>query len=230
MDKYYSLPYLFGAFCADLQTHYQYDASGIVQLDPITNEFVVVCEWDEDNGVSTIARRFSREGTVGDWVIRNGQAFIGETEKSIWTFASTWRNFQRDNYQSNYVNLFDKEHFRMFYALSRREYAFNDSPQLERLLVRLKAIVNFALLCERSDDPMSLGVQELLIDQYTKQRQVPTLQQWQHIYLSSLLQITQGKVDGPGGAASFAGLKPSTFRYRLQKVGLVPSPSERTGD
>jgi formate hydrogenlyase transcriptional activator len=49
---------------------------------------------------------------------------------------------------------------------------------------------------------------------------VPTFDETVLNYLQGVLDITQGKIHGPGGAAELSGLNPSTLRAKLRKLGL----------
>lgn len=40
------------------------------------------------------------------------------------------------------------------------------------------------------------------------------------VHISEVLKLTKGKIDGPGGAAAFLGINPSTLRSRLDKLGI----------
>ncbi len=48
----------------------------------------------------------------------------------------------------------------------------------------------------------------------------PTLDEVVASHIRSVLQITKGKVHGPEGAATLLDMKPSTLRYRMNKLGI----------
>lgn len=47
-----------------------------------------------------------------------------------------------------------------------------------------------------------------------------TLDEAVGLHLSSVLKLAKGKIYGPGGAAELLGMKPSTLRWRLDKLGI----------
>ncbi len=53
---------------------------------------------------------------------------------------------------------------------------------------------------------------------------VPTLEDSQREHIRRALQQTGGVVDGPGGAAAMLGLKPSTLRSRMKRLGIHRRP------
>jgi len=40
-------------------------------------------------------------------------------------------------------------------------------------------------------------------------------------HIDNVLQTTQWRIEGPGGAAHILGMKPSTLRSRMAKLGIV---------
>ncbi|MCP4199680.1 MAG: AAA domain-containing protein [Proteobacteria bacterium] len=57
-------------------------------------------------------------------------------------------------------------------------------------------------------------------DRSTPHQKPPTLDQVVASHIRDVLQITEGKVHGSGGAAALLGMKPSTLRYRMNKLGI----------
>ena len=47
-----------------------------------------------------------------------------------------------------------------------------------------------------------------------------SLDEVQRIHITSILEQTGGRIEGPKGAAEILGLKPSTLRHRMKKLGL----------
>jgi transcriptional regulator with GAF, ATPase, and Fis domain len=47
-----------------------------------------------------------------------------------------------------------------------------------------------------------------------------TLTAMQRRHISSVLGLTEGRIEGPGGAADVLGLKPSTLRTRIAMLGI----------
>ena len=49
---------------------------------------------------------------------------------------------------------------------------------------------------------------------------VLNLDQVNAIHIKRVLGITEGKIDGPGGAAELMGVNPNTLRHRMRKLGV----------
>ena len=48
----------------------------------------------------------------------------------------------------------------------------------------------------------------------------PTLKEMERNHIRRAMEISEGKLYGPGGSAEILGLNPSTLRSRMQKLGL----------
>jgi hypothetical protein len=46
-------------------------------------------------------------------------------------------------------------------------------------------------------------------------------------HISEVLKFAKGKIHGPGGAAELLGIKPTTLRWRLDKLGIGYRRRER---
>ena len=59
---------------------------------------------------------------------------------------------------------------------------------------------------------------------------VESLEEIERRHIQKALDVTQGKVSGPRGAALMLGLKPTTLFFRMRKLGISRySPSLRYG-
>ena len=47
-----------------------------------------------------------------------------------------------------------------------------------------------------------------------------SLDEVQRLHILAILKKTDGKIEGPGGAAELLQLKPSTLRHRMKKLGI----------
>jgi len=214
---YYSLTELFTNFCLELAELYALDRAGVAELDTVSNRFQIHCQWDALTGQAELSdRTFSRDQTVGDWVLKNGQAFVGNTERAVWSFEQTFRDFERDAFQSNYVNVFDYQNNRLVFLLSKKAHAFADDSELPGLLTRLQHLMDFALRCAQQGS-WQQSARDLLREYYRSSNDVPSIEQWEASYIDAVLEITNGRIDGEKGAARLARLKPSTFRFRKGK-------------
>lgn len=50
-----------------------------------------------------------------------------------------------------------------------------------------------------------------------------SLEEVESRHISSVLQLTNGRIKGPGGAAELLGLNPSTLYFRMRKLGISPT-------
>ena len=53
-----------------------------------------------------------------------------------------------------------------------------------------------------------------------------TLEEMEHEYILKIVKKTRWRIEGPKGAAQILGLKPSTLRSRMQKLG-IQNPKNR---
>jgi transcriptional regulator with GAF, ATPase, and Fis domain len=53
-----------------------------------------------------------------------------------------------------------------------------------------------------------------------------TLDEVQRRHIRRVLEMTSGRISGPGGAAELLGLKPTTLRSRMVRLGLDPRALE----
>ncbi|MFH2045772.1 MAG: hypothetical protein ABIK92_11570 [Pseudomonadota bacterium] len=49
-------------------------------------------------------------------------------------------------------------------------------------------------------------------------------------HISMVLELTKGKINGPGGAADLLGLHKSTLRSRMDKLGIDYGRKKKPGD
>ncbi len=54
-----------------------------------------------------------------------------------------------------------------------------------------------------------------------RRRAVGTLEEVERAYIAQLLEETSWAIEGPHGAAKRLGLKPSTLRGRMRKLGIA---------
>jgi len=56
--------------------------------------------------------------------------------------------------------------------------------------------------------------------QATPTAEIPTLEELNIQHIRRVLQLTQGKINGPNGCAAILGIKPNTLRARMDKLGI----------
>ena len=91
----------------------------------------------------------------------------------------------------------------------------------------LQNVVERALLLSRGESlefpdlaPVAATPSESQLEQEPSSEPVLTLDQAMAAHIRSVLDRTGGQVAGRGGAAELLGMKPSTLRFRIQKLGI----------
>lgn len=221
MSDRFSLHSLFADFCSVVAAPYQLQRAGIVRSSLLEGEFVLVAHWSAGEMSAPVPnRRFDRAGTVGEWVLRNRQSFIGSCQEDVQGFPSTLQDFLDEGIQSNFVDFVDAEQLILFFALSPAEGAFSNPAELRQKLAVLPHCISLAEHWDSpgANDVMQTEVKALIHNMWKRLGVVPTQRQFERAYFESLLAITSGRVDGPQGAARLAGVKASTFRSRVNRT------------
>jgi hypothetical protein len=223
LENRFSLDVLFNDFCEGVALKYPLGRAGIVRVDPVENEFVMMAQWSSvAQRASSGTRRFEREKTVGNWVLKNRRRFVGSTREDVRRFSATFSDFEEEGFQSNFVDLIDSDRLQLFFALSSEPDAFAVPAELLKHIGLLSHCVSLSSHFTQPalQSVLSARMESLMQDLMQQFGKVPTQEQIDHCYFSSLMTMSNGKVDGAFGAASMAGVKPSTFRSRLRKAGL----------
>ncbi|MEE4301669.1 MAG: hypothetical protein V2J24_19690 [Pseudomonadales bacterium] len=165
-------------------------------------------------------RRFGREGTVGDWVLRNGRGFVGHRKQDVARFPATALDFEDEGLESNFVAFVDAERQQLFFAVSRAEGAFADEQLLRE---RLELLPHFIRLSDHlgtspAAGDMDLRLEGMLHELRKSAGSLPTQRQLERAYFRNLLDVCGGRIEGAQGAARIAGVKPSTLRSRMARI------------
>ena len=96
--------------------------------------------------------------------------------------------------------------------------------ELENVLERAVILARGPILEIGADVLPSMG--SSLSDEPEVPAQPPTLEELERRHIASVLQQTDGVIDGPRGAARILGLHPNTLRSRMKKLGIRREPHD----
>ena len=176
-------------------------------------------------------RRFDYRGTVGEWVWKKKQPFIGKSREEVRAFPSTYRQFESDGMQSNCVIslVLPGRGPTFIYWLSRKKAAYSPQqiPSLQRACDYLKPLIVAGDEVERvraqAGNPLDRAMNQLFEgDSVNKSAgsYLPTLNEMQVHYIRRVLDSVNGVIEGADGAAAILGLAPSTLRSRIQRLNI----------
>jgi len=87
----------------------------------------------------------------------------------------------------------------------------------------LENVVERAMILSHGDR-LELGEWPPKAGVTSRGRRVPTLEELEREHISSVLELTGGRVSGEKGAAKLLGMRPSTLQGRMKKLGIVRKP------
>ncbi len=221
--KNYSLQDNFCLYCRGVVEVMAIDHAGLAQLTADGQQFQVMAEWSVEEKNLSPGRRFPRAGTVGDLVLRQSGYFSGPTIDAVRAFPETQDSLSAGGYQSNFVARVRDAPGMLVFMLSRQPTVLaNDNARLiEQSLGHLRELVDSSSRMTELldfDDELKRNVGEFLTDYSAQNGRHPTLKQIERAYLQHLSQTSRFRVEGVLGGASLSGLKPSTLRYRLERL------------
>ncbi|MCP4579171.1 MAG: Fis family transcriptional regulator [Deltaproteobacteria bacterium] len=89
---------------------------------------------------------------------------------------------------------------------------------VERALIRNRGMIeNVPLVFENFASPQQENNTE---HPQENNDRLPTLGEYNSMYIKKVLKITNGKIEGPNGAAEILGIHPNTLRGRMKKLGI----------
>ncbi|MEE4190277.1 MAG: hypothetical protein V2I66_01790 [Halieaceae bacterium] len=176
-------------------------------------------------------RRFAYRGTVGEWVWRRKRPFVGRHREEVRAFPATYKQFVSEGMESNCVVALPlpRRGPTFAYWLSRNADSFSSKtiPVVMRACDYLKPLLVAANEVEQvrnlSGDPVDRALNQLFVaEEKTSdcQSTLPSLDKLQARYIRRVLDATDGRVEGPGGAAAVLGLPASTLRSRMKRLGM----------
>ena len=219
----HSLNQNFTSFCGCVADVLPIHHAGLAELTPDGQYFEVLAEWSVDHTEIAPGRRFPRAGTVGDAVLRQSEHFVGPTREAVRAFPNTAASLKNGGFQSNFVARVRDTPGLVLYVLSRRVAALTQDgvaslvDSLNHLRELLDGSRRLAAL-DSYEQRLQRDVASFLSAYSESNGRHPTLKQFENAYLRHLGQTSRYRVEGVLGGASLAGLKPSTLRYRLDRL------------
>lgn len=224
----------FAEYCACVAETVSIDQAGLAQLTPDGQQFEVIAQWERGrspqgtveergNTAASPARRFDRAGTVGDFVLRKGEIFVGPTIDAVRSFPATSESLARNDFKSNYVAPLSDGTGRVVYLLSRQAgaLAHESTAQIAGSLGHLVELLKTAFRMQALHDyehALNLALADFLSEFSRARGRFPKLAEMEGAYLRHLSHTSRFRVEGILGGASLSGLKPSTLRYRLERL------------
>jgi hypothetical protein len=166
-------------------------------------------------------RDFAVSETVGSWVEQTSLPFIGSRPDDVRRFRQTATDMAIHGFSSNVVLplVVGPEVGAILYCLSSVPHAFSPDSlavlaRVQRVLEPLTAAWLAATDLEEGQEPsrpparVPDGDPDLTLAAFERQ------------HILAVLARTNGVIEGPRGAAMRLGIKPSTLRSRLRKLGL----------
>jgi transcriptional regulator with GAF, ATPase, and Fis domain len=210
--------------CAALGGAAPFDRAGIAVARRDASEFHIPALADRSRVVPHPAsRRFPMAHTVSSWVLRFGIPFVGTSLEDVRAHRQTHGSMVRDAFGSNLVLPLDVgEHgLGTMFLLARGPGAFNEAtmPICFRVRDVLAPILNATLATRALQSGSALPAP----DHDDRDRPL-TLRELERQHIERVLAETDGVIEGPAGAAAILGLKPSTLRHRIARLGASRHP------
>lgn len=216
----------FSTWCGCVAEAIPIQQAGIAQLTPDGLQFELLAEWVAGESASTAGRRFNRAGTVGELVLRDGSHFVGPTIDAVRRYPATRQSLEANGYKSNYVTRLQDNPGRILFILSTQAGALGHesaaliNESLNHLRESISSAERLAILTDY-DSALDEAVTRCINEFVLSIGRHPTLAELEAAYLRHLSKTTRFRVEGILGGASLSGLKPSTLRYRLERLNLV---------
>lgn len=70
----------------------------------------------------------------------------------------------------------------------------------------------------RADSAIESMLKKFLLSERGEGRTLPTLKEWENLYIEAILAVAGNKIDGAGGAAELLGMKKANLYYRLGRM------------
>lgn len=205
---------LFEVVADSLQSTLPFDILGLARLRRGARAFEVSAHIDRRPSVgSPRESSFSAAGTVGAWVASRGTPFVGSSLQRLKPYPHTYASLIRQGMASTVVVpvAAGRDECLVLYALASRTGAFREDLR-ERYL---RAVDELApMLVRAASEPRPVQEAEQL-DQ--------SLDAVQARHIQTVLQRCAGVIEGEQGAARELGIKPSTLRHRIQRLGIKRS-------
>jgi len=223
------------------------DRIGLAAARPSAPNFRVFGLWDRRRSAPEPGYEFPVRGTVGAWVREFGCPFTAATRDDLARFPRTRDYLVREDFESSLVVPLDLGRFGRgaMFLLSRRRGAFAEDALAVALRLRdvlepgLQAWIaadEFAYGSDDDEDEQADGHVTLTTSTETRRNGAATgghgsknggprrLDEVQRAHIEAVLEQTGGVIEGPRGAAEILGVRPSTLRNRMRKLGVTRRP------
>lgn len=216
----------FSNWCGCVAAAVPIQHAGLAQLTPDGVHFELLAEWEGGTATAGVGRRFERAGTVGELVLRRGSSFVGPTIDAVRRYPATLQSLRDKGFQSNYVARLQDSPARVLFLLSEQSGALGHETarmideSLNHLREAIGSAERMAVLSSYAD-ALDASVAECIDGFVGATRRHPTLAEIEAAYLRHLSKTSKFRIEGMLGGASLSGLKPSTLRYRLERLDVV---------
>lgn len=204
---------LFDVAANSLQGALPFDMLGLARIGRGDSTWELCAHVDRRrNTMQAPEDRFAFAGTVGAWVVSRGAPFVGSSRRQVRRFPHTYASLLREGMESNAVIPVhsDRDERLVLYGLARREGAFRDQLR-DGYQHAVQQLAPLFAGCVSQPTPSVDPVES--IDE--------TLDGVQARHIRNVLERCDGVVEGKRGAASALGIKPSTLRHRMQRLGIT---------
>lgn len=207
--------------CDALGSTLTFDFAGVATLSEEGDRFDVVGAVKRTRDVDkATAGTFPRLGTAGSWALMTGLPFISESLRNVGKFPQTHRDMERHSMASNAVIPLQSSVGRpsLLYFLSRR----SNGSWLEQvgLFARIRSVIEPTVTAFLAAKQLLDGAVPTRPTLLQRPEASETLAQVEVRLIESALIEANWLIEGPRGAAKSLGLKPSTLRSRMAKLGL----------
>ncbi len=208
------------SFCGLLGAH----RFGIALLDRQSGYFENVSVWDREEDRQLSGTKFLAREAAASWVCKYLYPLVGQTPKDMRMYPGTFAYLLREDFCSNMILPIDLGDFGkgVFYILSRTAGTFGFSSM--SIALRLHAILEPSLqarcamveFLEGQKVSLRSSFEEVDDDRFACE----SLDDVQRRHIVNVLEMTNGIVEGPRGAAEILKVLPSTLRNRMRKLGI----------
>ncbi|MEL6397428.1 MAG: helix-turn-helix domain-containing protein, partial [Planctomycetota bacterium] len=161
------------------------------------------------------------DGTAGDWVREYGCPLIGRDPDEMRPYPRTHEYLERENFASNLLVPIELGSFGkgVVFLLSRSPASFTQDNIAVAL--RVRDVLEPALRAHLAAIELLEGREATEPDPTAPPGVLqPSLNDVERRHIEATLIRTNWIIEGPRGAARILGIRPSTLRHRLRRLGI----------